>query len=713
MKEITGHFRSLSLKTLGFWAAIIPLSFEAGAEFSDRLVVVPVVENNEERVVLEELTVTAQKREQSLQEIPSSISALTGEDIADVNIKNISELSQRVPGLNIYTWGGRRETNVFIRGIGPGLFTPATIGFYVDGVNYTSSGMFDIDLLDIKQIEVLRGPQGTLYGGNSLGGVINVVTRQPTNELNSQLSMSSNSFNESELKGSINTPIITDRLFASVSVAHMYDRGDIENIYLDTMVDDRKDTSIRAKLRWTASEKLNATLGIDWKKFRGGSYAFAAIDNIEEYPKKRNYDFEGVDDHDATGINLKMEWGGEAMTLTSITGWRNWESKNSADQDTGTDPAFQNHSFTAEKNEQITQELRLNSINTDHSSIEWVAGIYGYNTNIVSNTSSNSVATQYYDVKNSGYAAFGQIDVDLSESITLLAGLRLDDETREADLERFASSTSAGTFDGSKSFHEWLPKVGISFQASNATLLYATISKGYRAGGIDLLFPNFDLDKIEYDSETSINYEAGLKSTMWDNRLTLSMSIFRIDLKDQQVQNIQPNYTIVTDNVGEARNQGVEIEFKAIPAAGWSIDSSLTYLDAELRDYKTHALNTTSFSIDPVDYSGNEQPYAPSLSANLSVQNRRPLANSFDLFSHISIQHRGGHYFDAANTFKQDSYQLVNAKIGIEAESWGVYLWGKNLTDEQYQVIAFDQGAGPMSELGKLRSVGVSLDAYF
>lgn len=670
----------------------------------------------EETMLLEAITVTAEKRDAAVIDIASSISAKTEAELQDAEISNITELGQHTPNLHIFTWGGRRENNIYMRGIGPGLFTDPTVGVYVDGVNLTTNGMFDLDLADVERVEVLRGPQGTLYGGNSLGGIINVITKKPSNETEGKVSLTLDDLERRKLTANGNTPFIENKLFFGASLSVDNNEGYLDNIYNNETFGAREDLVAKFKLRFLPNERLESNLIVDFERLRGDSYAMGPAATVKENPDQINHDFKGVDDRDAYGISLSLTWKGDTFDFTSVTGWRDWDNVNSADQDTLSDPTFVFHSKSDETQSQLSQELRWAS-NQRENKWQWLGGLYAYRSEYEVQNRNDLDYTAfgfggpYIDLNhskkdNSGYAVFGQTDYRLTDNLTITAGLRLDRETREADINTNNQSAPSVSIQGDKTFTEWLPKVGLSYDLDDA-LLYASVSKGYRAGGFDFLYPN-ETDAT-YDSETSINYELGYKSTFLDNRLELSATLFYISIEDQQVQQLIPaTGNVTTDNAGEGRSRGIEFESRYKPALGWLVSFAGSYTDAEYKEY-----DNCDFTGVVSSCSGNRMINTPRLTLNLGVQNRYSLTDSLDLFTRLDVQHLGSYYFDALNKFEQESYQLVNFKIGLEAESWDAYFWVKNALDEYYSSVEFDFGSGHAAEAGDPRAIGLTVNARF
>ncbi|MGP9671564.1 TonB-dependent receptor [Pseudoalteromonas sp. AOP31-A2-14] len=670
------------------------------------------------KIDLERIEVTSEKRAANIMEVASSVTAIFGQELIDSETYSITELGHAIPSLHVYSWGGRRDSNVFIRGIGPGLFTEPTIGFYVDGVNYSNNSIFDLDLVDIERVEVLRGPQGTLYGGNSLAGVINITTKQPDEVQEFKGTFSADNFGSKRARLGVNTPINNDDLFLGLSVSVHNSDGYLENTYLNKDFGARDDISARTKLRWVASDNLEANFIVDYEHFRGDSYAIGPLENIKANPDQVEHDFEGVDDRDALGASITLDYTGDNVDFISITSWRDWDNFNTADQDTGHDPSYQYHSHSTEKFDQLSHEMRWSSKNTDN--YHWLAGVYAYKANAHYTArhdlnfsalypgSGPMVDRSVISKDDQAWAAFGQIDYAINENITVIAGLRYHQEQRAADININSQSTAVTSqYDGEKKFSEVLPKLALSYQTSNDDLIYASWSKGYRAGGFDTVYPN--LSKPSFEPEYSNNYEIAYKALALDNQLSFSITAFYVSLDDQQVQQMLENTTIITDNAGNSTSRGIEFESRYHPHPDWTVGFSSSYVDATYSEYESVNLATGVVE----DYSDNRLPNTPKLSANLSISNRTELNSDYILFTQLENIYTGEHYFDAGNKMRQSAYHLLNAKVGLETENWYAHLWVKNTLDEYYSKVAFNFGFGVTAEAGNPRTIGLTVGTNF
>lgn len=658
---------------------------------------------------LKTIVVTAEKKDADLQKVSSSIAVIDKEDIEAAEINSLTEISRQTPSLNVMSWGGRRDTNIFIRGIGPGLFTPPTASVYVDGVNMINNGMFDMEMLGINSVEILRGPQGTLYGGNSLAGVINIKTQSPDADPSSELTIKYDDLGRKQFQARTNNAIIEDQLYFDLAAGWVDDDGHIHNSVLNENADQRDDKSFRGKVMWKPNEDFSATLIADKEHFRGGSYVYSPLAQLKKDPSKVAHNFQGQDNQDSKGLSLNMQWDFDDFTMTSVTGWRKWENLNSADSDGLAEANRLYHSTSDEEHAQLSHELRFASSEQSSSPVEWIGGLYYYqaDSSAVSESEGNfGYGTSYdrfnIDKEQSGYAAFGQVNYHFSDQWSVTGGLRFDHEERSSDgVVNNQSGGPSGNVNGDKKFNEWLPKAVLTYQTDDNLLMYGSVAKGYRAGGFDDINPN--LADIDYNSEQSINYELGMKVSLLDNKLELNSALFFIDLSDQQVQTYV-GQQVSTQNAGASTSKGFELEARYLPIPSLMLNAGLSYTDASFDKYSKCSAG---------DCSNNAMPFAPDWSINAAVQHRTPVSAELDLFTRLDWQHTGQHYFDAENVYGQGAFNLFNFKMGVESEQWDTYLWTKNLLDASYKKVAFNRGFGPMASTGDPRSAGITFKLRF
>ncbi|WP_302464700.1 TonB-dependent receptor [Bilophila wadsworthia] len=683
----------------------------------------------EETYKLDPVLVTAEKRTENVQDVPVSVTAISEQQIKDSGIRSIQDVARQVPNLFIANWGFRGNSYAFIRGIGAVNNDPA-IGFYVDDVNYMDSRVFDTNLFDIERIEVLRGPQGTLYGRNSLGGVVNIVTKKPDNEFHYGLEQTVGNENLYETTLYMRAPLIKDKLFFGVSGTSEQMDGYNTNDFLDKKVDRRRGLNGRMQLRWMPTDKLDVTANVDGEKVNDGVFPLTDMDQADKNPHHVSYNYEGRDKRDTLGSSLRVAYDAPWFKVTSITAYRGYNDVTRNDQD------FMPYDLiTARediKDRQFTQEFRFASPEGS-GPLKWLGGLYLYKKHQDHTLDLNygqgaadmgmvpmaMTNTADSDIKTYGYAVFGQATYTLFDKLDLTAGLRYEYEKNKLD---YASDYLAGgmvvpgmgsDIRGRKHDDVFLPKAQIAYRWTPDFMTYAGVSRGYRSGGFNTSF--LDVSDLAFDPEYSWNYEVGFKSSWFNNRVNFNTSLFYIDLSDQQVTQVLPTANTVIRNAGKSRSMGFEVEASALITEGLLFEGSFGYTDAKYRRY--------SDKVSGMDYAGNRTPLAPEYTYNLALQYSLPLLESFDFFhkedsltwiTRAELQGVGKFYWNDANTLKQDPYELVNLRTGLETDNYSITFWAKNVFDKKYNCVAFAfSGSSALAQVGAPRSFGVTFRADF
>lgn len=667
---------------------------------------------------LEPMVVTAEKRKENLQDVPSSISAITDTQIIDSGISTLQDVSNRIPNLFVCNWGFRGNSFVFVRGLGAVNNDPA-VGFYVDDVNYMDSRVFDSNLFDIERIEVLRGPQGTLYGRNSLAGVINIITKKPDNEFHAGADQTFGNYGLMETDMHLRGPIVDDTLFFGFSGNIEQRDGYSRNDYLDKDGDDRNDKSGRAQLRWTPTDRLDVLAQVDGEQLDDGAYPVTSLNQVDSDPHNFSHNVEGEHQRNSVGTSLKVGYDADMLGFTSITGYRHYDDDVINDQDfTAADLYWAKERV---RDDQFSQEFRLSSPE-DSGVWQWIGGLYGFSEDKDHYLQMNYpgfggvVEDAHSDLESYGYAAFGQITRIVFDKLDVTGGLRLDYEHRSIDYKRESTPFAINpdlTFKDSINNSAVLPKFQLAYHWTDSIMTYAGVSRGYRSGGFNTGFTS--IADASFDPEYSWNYEIGAKTSLLDNRLMLNASVFYIDLSDQQVTQLLPTANTIVQNVGRSRSRGFEVEGNVLLAEGLTMDASFGYTDAEFMKYE-----------DPLagaDYKGNKVPLAPEYTFNVALQYRRPIMDHFDMFwsdgplnllVRGELQGIGDFYWNTANTIKEDAHKLVNLRLGLESEHFDLTFWVKNLFNAHYRAVAFEfPGSDPVGQAGDPRTFGLTLSGRF
>ena len=673
---------------------------------------------------LDTVTVTAEKREENIQDVETSVTSISDIQIEDAGITSTEDFILHVPNLHIGKIAEHGGVSLFnLRGVSGQAFAGSTgTAFYIDGAYY--AGGMDTELLDIERIEVLRGPQGTLYGRNTQAGVINIVTKQPGDTREGSLTAGYDNDGGWDYRLTLGTPLIQNKLSFRLAGHYSVSDGYIDNLY--TGSDDsnaREDINGRTSLKWTPTDRLEVLFSADALKFSDGYGEYLPLSELYDHPHDLSYDFEGSSDQEANGQILKVIYDFSKITLTSITTHRDWNADEWNDLDfTPADDMVSNYYHESEG---YSQEFRLSS-DKGQGPVTWLTGAYFFSEDYTAD-----YLTQYHQgypawglpafenrkyslTESTGYAFFGQATYTFFDRLDLTAGLRYDYEEKDFtydegyDLDLSAYGMSPFSMTAGDDYSQWLPKGVIGFRWNEDMMTYFSVAKGYKSGGFNAYSSSTAGEP--YDQEYSWTYETGLKSSWLNNRLNINLSVFYIQWKDNQVtQQMSPSEISIT-NAGETTSKGGELEVNYRPFPGLSIVAGFGYTDATFDEYTDIEYDaSTSVPIGTVSYNGNKVPHAPEYTYNLAATYR----HSAGFFGRVEFLGVGPFYHDSANEYKEPAYELVNARIGYEWSRFEIYLWAKNIFDTAYATRAFDNGTEWVGRAGAPRTFGIEAKAKF
>lgn len=633
------------------------------------------------------ITVTAQRTEEDVQDVPISITVLTEEQIEDADIDSFEGVADNAPNFTFFSGGGNRSTSFYsIRGISNfNLSTRDAVGFFVDDVPYGFAGFIDVELNDIERIEVLRGPQNTLYGRSSLGGVVNVITRRPTNEFEFRNSLSYANYDHFESQLSVSGPIVEDELFFRLSGLYYTKDGYVENTLLDEDINDGFGYNIRGKLLWTPSEEWEITFNTSFDDYREGAVAYVPDDDD---PFDAELDFNGFNDLISNAQSLRIAYTDPDFRATLITTRRFSNQNGQLDADYS--PADILINTTDFDSTTWTQEIRLQSPEGAEQ-FQWILGGYFETSNFtedrpfINGIDSALPGIEQIDGEfdNRTLAVFGQVSYQPIEQVNLIAGLRYESTNSEIELFENTFIPTVGEplttlslrnleTDGS----EVLPRFVVEYNFNEDVMAYGSISKGYRPPGPN--FNPFNEATAIFEGERSWNYEIGLKSSLLSDRVFLNIAVFHSPIDNFQFPSFGPDGSFIIDTA-DAKTTGAELEIRANPIDGLDIIAGLGILQAEFTG------GISPFTGETLD--GNKLPYAPNLTYNLAVQYRQPDGG---FFGRLELVGFGTTNFDDINTVQQDPYALVNARLGYEFDNYGIYFFANNIFDNTYKTQAFD-----------------------
>lgn len=662
--------------------------------------------------VLEEVLVTARKRQENLQQVPMAISAVTAQDIAEAGLMRLQDITQLVPNMTYLEPTTNRFTNITLRGIssGGGLGNDPALGVYIDEVYIGRDSGFNADLLDIERVEVLKGPQGTLFGRNTTVGAINISTKRPSSEFEGTVLADVGNYNHRRIGGLVNLPL-SDSLAAKLSVVDMERDGFLDNSFGGT-VNTVDYTTGRAQLLWTASEQLDVMLSASYRESKGKGNSY--ITRFQGEPLDKSFDVNipdpGFEDVEDSMFSLHVNYDFSDYTLTSITSAQTIDESYRNDADWT--PLDDLTAVDSRDMESWSQELRLE--NSGEGRLEWVLGAYIYHQEFEVFTQSLSGADTIFaffgltdligtgvqpsdvipglpngvDISASSVIDTDSISIfangtyDITEQWSLTAGIRYSEDEKELVYEQNADALAAAagffpfTLQDEQNDEEITSTISLNWQPTDKLLAYARYAGGYKAGGFNNSVST-TASLVSFDAETLDSYELGLKSTLLDNSLRVNIAVFRMEYKDKQESRFVAGSGFQQSNAGKAISDGFEVDFEWMPLERWVVYGSLGYADAEYDDYVLDA-NT--------DYTGNKLTRAPEWTANLGVQTDWDFTEGLQGSFRLDYAYQDAFFLQPNNDpfFAADSQGIVNARLGISGGdgSWQVTLWGRNLTDD-------------------------------
>ena len=661
---------------------------------------------------LEEITVTAQKRAESLQEVPLTVTAIGSEEIDRQRIRAVEDLQGLAPGLTFGQHSG--FSRLFVRGIGLTSISAAqdpSVALQVDGVVIGRPFAQLSSFYDLERIEVLRGPQGTLYGRNATGGNVNLITASPTAELTGYLDLTVGNYDLRQLEGAISGPLTNDQsVRGRLAVQTIQRDGYAENQFLNQDIESRDNWAVRAKLEADITEKLNLLVSADFAKEDDASYGFTGFGGYREDTELVGVILGGstlvgtrdilsdvtvVNDREFLGAMATISYDlSDSLRLRSITGYRNSERYAVGDPDITSGAAF-SPTERAETSEQWSQELQLHY---SSERLDGVVGLYYYNEEIEQDLSLLFLGVggflgfpeaEFHEDGSadvSAYAVFTQWTYRATDDLGFTAGVRYSDESRESTgvftIFNFQPPPNGANvvipLDFDEQWDAVTPKIGIDYSVSPDVMLYASATRGFKSGAVSIGSPNPPVDP-----EFVWAYEAGVKSTLFEGTTELNAALFSYDYEDLQVNRVVGN-SITTVNAATASIEGFEVEFRSRVTENFFVSGDVTYLDARFDEFITG--HPALPEQGDFDLSGNHLSNAPEFMANLSAELDLAVNTAGRFSVRADLKWTDEYYFTEFNEerISQDAAGIWDLSLRYEdaAEKWRFTLFAKNLTDE-------------------------------
>lgn len=677
----------------------------------------------------DEILVTARMRTESIQDVPLSITAFSEQQILDAQIDQVGDFIALTPNMTIAQSESAGLNAISIRGITQVRNSEAPVAVVVDGVLQVNSRQFTQELFDVSSIEVLRGPQGALYGRNATGGAIIINTKQPTNEFEAYLRGGYATGKEYLVQGGVSGPIVEDKVFFRIGARYLDRKGYFDNLTLGRKADPYEDITVRGMLNWNIAENFTASLrgaisrvdgtslnfqfqqtvylpdGITLDPMVGFDFSIPGdADRVDRTFRANNL---GVDDREIDEISLKLDYDAGFATLTSITSWNRLSEYTSGDQFpyTAALTTFGSVDGTQTQFTDIeawSQEVRLTSPSDQH--FRWMAGFYYIATDrFISSTTGDDRGLGILEVRrqpffadasnptfsffgddneNKAWAVFGNAAIDLAEGLEAAFAFRYDKDKRTQFVSPFNTGGSPGAVNAA-SFDKFQPKVTLNYRPTADLSLYGSWGVGFRSGqfnqnGVGVAAAMAGVDGVEdlVPQEETKTAELGFKSTLFDGRMRLNGALFRTKVENQQ-------YFVFIGAVGaqvlvpidEVSLYGGEIEAVLRLADGFDAYAAFGVTKSEIDAY----------SVNPTAV-GNKAPYVPETTLNLGGQYRVPLAGAFGLFARADYERRGAQFWDPENSTARSALNLVNLRFGLEGPDgrWSLIGSAENVTDKEY-----------------------------
>ncbi|MEO6720011.1 MAG: TonB-dependent receptor [Ferruginibacter sp.] len=680
---------------------------------------------------LDAVVVSGEKKETDIQSVPFSITALSEKNIKDYRLWRAEELTAIIP--NLYSGGpgdGRNVTSV--RGIVSTSYDPA-VTTTIDGVNQFTLDTYIPQLFDVASIEVLRGPQGTLYGRNAMGGVINIITKQPTNKTDAFAEINVGNYGAQRYTTGVRTPLIKNKLF--IGIAGLYDgfNGFYKNEYNNTNFDRQHSIGGNYYLKYLINSKWNATLNAKHlAALNHGPFSLASSkDDAFSNPFKVNQNATSEMNDKTFNSSLSVNYTGQKFNFTSQSAYQSNRRFYEVPLDGDFSPIdgitiVNNYGGEWNKVKVLTQEFKFTSPASINSKWQWLTGAYlfyqkspnkqgthfGKDAQLVGSPDIDYTIINTSTVKNAGGALFGQATYSISDKVDIKAGLRYDyqhsTENVLGEYQPDASPTpvfqTQPDTSGTASYSAFSPMVSIAYHVEKNSNLYATYSRGYRTGGLTQLSPDPSQPPLyAYKPEYSNNFEIGSKNLLFNNQLRFNVSVFYSIITNAQVPTlVLPQAITVTKNAGKLSSKGFDAELNATILKGLEVVYNVGYTDAVYKSLKIPQNGQAA------DLNGNHQVYTPDLTSMMALQYSIPLnqSQSLKLLAGGEWFYLGRQYFDLANNIRQSPYNLLNTRFGIAAKHFQIMFWGRNLTNRKYVAYAYDFGA---THLGNPKTYGITL----
>ncbi len=688
----------LRVTNAGLWIILVAGAFAMPATVS--------AQQTADRAI-EEIIVTSRKRSENLQEIPESITVFSEATIERAGIARFADFAALTPNLSSYGNFRPNLANITIRGLTSTQLGEPPIAFVVDGITVPNLEFMNQGLVDIGQIEVIRGPQGALYGKNAIGGAINITTRAPSEETEVVVRGALGEGSDKRLNASVSGKLGDAALFRLSGFYRDFD-GLIDDSFNGQAADFVEESGVQGLLGFELSDSTY----IDFRaRYSNGDYGVGWYENVDTATLGSDgfspaHNVLANDENTLFNFSAKLEHEVDAGSLIVVAGFNKSEDENFLDGDYSALPPdfanffFPSAQFSLIEDSAFTLETRFTS--PSDSGFRWLVGAYYQDRerdndfDIIDDPDGTTVRDRasfanelVFDIvrdrqKSSAFAVFGQTNHDLNDDVELTLGLRYDEETREGVDSRDPSSFAKNTFD------ELQPKVSLAWQVKEDFLAYATLARGFRSGGFNEVAPTVTR---AFAAETSDTAEIGFKSTLIEGVFTVNAAYFFTKQDNAQFTRFNPvTFSLEQLTISEVDISGLEIEAWWTPVEAIDIQFGLGLVDNEIKSF-----DPAAFAVPPVGIVGNSMPRVADWNANVALTHTAPLSGDRAFVSRIAGNWLGERNFDLENALMDDDAMYLNVSFGLETETWSLQLRGSNLLDDVEPEDAFPGITSPVA----------------
>ena len=677
-------------------------------------------------VTLPQVVVTAQKEPADAQRLPLSVSAVDRQTLDSAGISSVGEASIFSPNTLFAELSARKVSNPYVRGIGSSPSSPG-VTTYIDGVPQLNANSSNVELIDIDQIEFVRGAQSALYGRNALGGLINIATARPSmTQWTSRIDSPLGTQRELGIRGATSGPLSGNAalgLAFGTRVRNGYTVNDLTGHTLD----DRSGTFGRAQFLYMPTPRWETRFIFGGERDRDGDYALNDLEAVRQNPYHVQRNVEGYTDRDIWSGTVLVRHEGQRFAFSSTSGGVWWKTRDFTDLDYSAMPLMTRDN--AEKDTQLTQEFRVASAAraparlSRNFAVEWQAGVvlflqhyeqnattsfapYVLSPSLPVPVNQNSPAAILDDT---GLGVYGMGTLTAWSELDLTLGARFDREQRKADIGTSYDPAIAPPtqVNGERAFSNVSPQAALAWRATSTFAVYASMGKGFKAGGFNTWAP---AGSESYGEEHAWNLETGVKTTWAQGRLLVNAAYYRIQWDDMQLNVPTPGAPaqFYIANVGNAKSSGFELAMNARPMSALDFYGTLGTADAKFG---------AGSSSGGVDVAGNDLPLAPAYTASIGLKLSAGVGRSQGVYGRADVVFYGAYHYDDQNRAGQDAYSVVNLRGGFRAGKFGVEAWVKNAFDTHYVPLAFAYGtltpSGFIGEPGAPRVVGITARVGF